>query len=99
MLEGLGITADQFIDVCILCGCDYCGTIRGAPTPSASHLAGLLSGLPPAAALCNTALTSAIVHVQAVTVMQLLLARSLALCTTAVSSAILMYRFQPASTE
>jgi XPG I-region len=20
---------DQFIDVCILCGCDYCGTIRG----------------------------------------------------------------------
>lgn len=30
VLEGLGITADQFIDVCILCGCDYCGTIRGA---------------------------------------------------------------------
>ena len=29
MLEGLGLTEEQFIDMCILCGCDYCGTIRG----------------------------------------------------------------------
>mmetsp|Transcript_8460 Transcript_8460/g.25346 ORF Transcript_8460/g.25346 Transcript_8460/m.25346 type:complete len:388 (+) Transcript_8460:369-1532(+) len=27
VLAGLGITADQFVDVCILCGCDYAGTI------------------------------------------------------------------------
>ena len=30
VLEGLGLTQDQFIDLCILCGCDYCGTIKGA---------------------------------------------------------------------
>ena len=29
VLEGMDITMDQFIDICILCGCDYCGTIRG----------------------------------------------------------------------
>eukprot|EP01026_Neomeris_dumetosa_P043434 TRINITY_DN3641_c0_g1_i7.p1 TRINITY_DN3641_c0_g1~~TRINITY_DN3641_c0_g1_i7.p1 ORF type:complete len:384 (+),score=56.60 TRINITY_DN3641_c0_g1_i7:51-1202(+) len=29
MLDELDLTADQFIDLCILCGCDYCGTIRG----------------------------------------------------------------------
>ena len=29
MLEGLGLTQEQFIDMCILCGCDYCGTIKG----------------------------------------------------------------------
>lgn len=29
VLEGLGLTEEQFIDMCILCGCDYCGTIRG----------------------------------------------------------------------
>eukprot|EP00916_Digyalum_oweni_P002813 GHVL01005216.1.p1 GENE.GHVL01005216.1~~GHVL01005216.1.p1 ORF type:complete len:527 (-),score=149.80 GHVL01005216.1:277-1815(-) len=28
-LEELEINMDQFIDFCILCGCDYCGTIRG----------------------------------------------------------------------
>lgn len=28
-LEGLDLTMEQFIDMCILCGCDYCGTIRG----------------------------------------------------------------------
>ena len=30
VLEGLQLTREQFIDVCILCGCDYCGSIRGA---------------------------------------------------------------------
>ena len=29
VLEGMQLTRDQFIDVCILLGCDYCGTIRG----------------------------------------------------------------------
>ncbi|KAK9786073.1 hypothetical protein WJX73_007328 [Symbiochloris irregularis] len=29
VLTGLGLTNEQFIDMCILCGCDYCGTIRG----------------------------------------------------------------------
>ena len=39
MLEGLQLTREQFIDVCILCGCDYCGQIRGAPPPAkADHL-------------------------------------------------------------
>ncbi|KNC56053.1 flap structure specific endonuclease 1 [Thecamonas trahens ATCC 50062] len=28
-LQGLGLTMAQFIDVCILCGCDYCDSIRG----------------------------------------------------------------------
>ena len=35
VLEGLGLTPDQFVDLCILCGCDYCGTIKGIlPSPS-----------------------------------------------------------------
>jgi flap endonuclease-1 len=29
ILEGLGVTMDQFIDICILCGCDYADTIDG----------------------------------------------------------------------
>ncbi|CAK0783365.1 Elongation of fatty acids protein 2 [Coccomyxa viridis] len=29
VLEGLSLTSDQFVDLCILCGCDYCGTIKG----------------------------------------------------------------------
>eukprot|EP01024_Parvocaulis_polyphysoides_P033924 TRINITY_DN3005_c0_g4_i1.p1 TRINITY_DN3005_c0_g4~~TRINITY_DN3005_c0_g4_i1.p1 ORF type:complete len:245 (+),score=34.12 TRINITY_DN3005_c0_g4_i1:116-850(+) len=29
MLEQLELTGDQFIDLCILCGSDYCGTIKG----------------------------------------------------------------------
>ncbi|CAH8627457.1 unnamed protein product [Heterobilharzia americana] len=29
VLEGLGLTMDQFIDLCILLGCDYVDTIRG----------------------------------------------------------------------
>lgn len=31
VLEGLKLTADQFVDLCILCGCDYCGSIKGSP--------------------------------------------------------------------
>lgn len=29
VLEGLELTHEQFIDLCILLGCDYCETIRG----------------------------------------------------------------------
>ena len=29
VLKGMGVTMDQFIDICILCGCDYCPSIRG----------------------------------------------------------------------
>ncbi|KAI9207101.1 PIN domain-like protein [Polychytrium aggregatum] len=29
VLEGLGFTMDQFIDLCILLGCDYCDSIKG----------------------------------------------------------------------
>lgn len=29
ILKALSMTMDQFIDFCILCGCDYCGTIKG----------------------------------------------------------------------
>ncbi|KAK1319678.1 Flap endonuclease 1-A [Acorus calamus] len=29
VLEELDLTMDQFIDLCILCGCDYCDSIRG----------------------------------------------------------------------
>jgi len=29
VLQGMDVTMDQFIDICILCGCDYCGSIRG----------------------------------------------------------------------
>lgn len=28
-IEGLGLTYDQFVDMCILCGCDYTPTVRG----------------------------------------------------------------------
>jgi flap endonuclease-1 len=29
VLEATGLTQEQFIDFCILCGCDYCDTIKG----------------------------------------------------------------------
>lgn len=29
VLEGLQMTMDQFIDLCILLGCDYCDSIKG----------------------------------------------------------------------
>jgi hypothetical protein len=37
-LEGLELTRDQFIDVCILCGCDYVPTIRGIGAVTALKL-------------------------------------------------------------
>mmetsp|Transcript_59004 Transcript_59004/g.120874 ORF Transcript_59004/g.120874 Transcript_59004/m.120874 type:complete len:390 (-) Transcript_59004:341-1510(-) len=38
VLEGLGVTMQEFIDLCILMGCDYCGTIRGIGPKSALNL-------------------------------------------------------------
>jgi len=29
VLSGLGLTMDEFVDLCILCGCDYCDRIEG----------------------------------------------------------------------
>ncbi|KAI8617654.1 PIN domain-like protein [Chytriomyces sp. MP71] len=37
VLEGLGMSMDQFIDMCILLGCDYCDSIKGiGPTRAVS---------------------------------------------------------------
>ena len=38
VLEGFGMTEDQFIDVCILAGCDYCDTIKGVAAVTAFKL-------------------------------------------------------------
>merc|ERR1719310_1818903 len=38
ILEQLGITMEQFIDFCILCGCDYCDTIKGVGPSTAIKL-------------------------------------------------------------
>jgi len=38
VLEGLGLTKSQFIDLCILLGCDYCDTIRGIGPKTAIKL-------------------------------------------------------------
>jgi flap endonuclease-1 len=39
VLEGLKLDMDQFIDMCILCGCDYCHSIRGmGPKKALSYI-------------------------------------------------------------
>ena len=38
MLNGLGLDYDQFVDLCILCGCDYCSTIKGIGPKTALKL-------------------------------------------------------------
>eukprot|EP00249_Psilotum_nudum_P014638 c24932_g1_i1 orf=454-1788(-) len=38
VLEGLDLTMDQFVDMCILCGCDYCDTIKGIGAQTALKL-------------------------------------------------------------
>ena len=38
VLEGLELTNAQFVDFCILCGCDYSGTIRGVGPKTALKL-------------------------------------------------------------
>jgi flap endonuclease-1 len=37
-VEGLGLTHDQFVDLCILLGCDYCDSIRGIGPKTALKL-------------------------------------------------------------
>ncbi|KAK2964995.1 putative Flap endonuclease 1 [Blattamonas nauphoetae] len=37
-LEGLGLTMDEFIDMCILCGCDYVQPIKGVGEKKAYEL-------------------------------------------------------------
>jgi flap endonuclease-1 len=38
MLRGLELTYEQFVDLCILCGCDYCSTIKGIGPKTALKL-------------------------------------------------------------
>lgn len=38
ILEQLDVSMETFIDFCILCGCDYCGTIRGVGPSTAFKL-------------------------------------------------------------
>eukprot|EP00981_Chlorochromonas_danica_P000556 scaffold125_cov156-Ochromonas_danica.AAC.5 len=38
VLAGLGLTYEQFVDLCILCGCDYCSTIKGIGPKTALKL-------------------------------------------------------------
>lgn len=38
VLEEMKLTKDEFIDLCILLGCDYCGTIRGVGPKKAVEL-------------------------------------------------------------
>merc|ERR1719421_2712244 len=38
ILEESGLTYEQFVDVCILCGCDYCDSIRGIGPKKAFQL-------------------------------------------------------------
>lgn len=38
VLEGLGLSMDEFIDLCILCGCDYCESIKGVGPQTALKL-------------------------------------------------------------
>jgi len=35
LLQQLDVPMERFIDFCIMCGCDYCGTIRGVGPPTA----------------------------------------------------------------
>ena len=43
--SSLGITYDQFIDLCILLGCDYCGTLNGVGQKRALSLIREIGGL------------------------------------------------------
>jgi flap endonuclease-1 len=38
VLSGLELTYDQFVDLCIMMGCDYCGTIKGIGPKTAFKL-------------------------------------------------------------
>lgn len=38
VIKGLNLTPEQFVDLCILCGCDYCPAIRGIGKKTALKL-------------------------------------------------------------
>lgn len=38
VISGLGLTYEQFVDLCILCGCDYCSSIKGIGPKTALKL-------------------------------------------------------------
>ncbi|KMZ82646.1 flap endonuclease 1, putative [Plasmodium vivax] len=38
VLKGLNLSMNEFIDFCILCGCDYCDTIKGIGSKTAYNL-------------------------------------------------------------
>lgn len=38
VLTGLGLTYEQFVDLCILCGCDYCSSIKSIGPKTALKL-------------------------------------------------------------
>lgn len=38
IIKGLGLTDEQFVDLCILCGCDYCPSIKGIGKKTALKL-------------------------------------------------------------
>lgn len=38
VLSGMGLTLEQFIDLCILCGCDYCSSIKNVGPKTALKL-------------------------------------------------------------
>ena len=37
-MSGLELSYTQFVDLCILCGCDYCGSVRGVGPKTALKL-------------------------------------------------------------
>jgi len=38
MLKGLDLTYEEFVDLCIMCGCDYCSSIKGVGPKTALKL-------------------------------------------------------------
>jgi flap endonuclease-1 len=38
MLAGMQLTYEEFVHLCILCGCDYCSTIKGIGPKTALKL-------------------------------------------------------------
>ncbi len=40
-LAGLGLTMDQFVEVCMLAGCDYCETVKGEWSAAGSDIDGV----------------------------------------------------------
>ncbi len=45
VLEGLKLTPDQFVDLCILCGCDYCGSIKSGLQAAAAVASSVAAGV------------------------------------------------------